>query len=337
MAAADDLPTGTLTYFRQTSAPTSWTKSSTYDDAFIRIVTGAASSGGSSGVTSVFTSGVVPSGTAAVNTPGTSTDTALSDLMLASHLHTWQGTMTTAGSVNRTALPTSPGQALIPSSATLNNAPTTAGATYNPAVPTAWPATAATHNHPLTIPSAPLSASSLSFAVRYVDLILAEKTGAQQTGVVNFPASTIGIFAQTNAPTGWTKDTTNNNDSTLRLTAGTVATGGTVAASTCWTTQNWSATTSPIAPGSLGNTTLASNQMPFHYHGMSSNSGGGVAAPSAPPAGGIYVANSTASASSSVVGGAAHGHSYTVNSVSWTAGSRSFAVKYVDSIVATKD
>ena len=49
---------GTRTFFQQTAAPTGWTKdtSSSYDDAALRVVSGAASFGGSTGFVSVFTS-----------------------------------------------------------------------------------------------------------------------------------------------------------------------------------------------------------------------------------------------------------------------------------------
>lgn len=48
---------GTRTFFQQTAAPTGWTKdtSSSYDDAALRVVSGAASFGGSTGFVSVFT------------------------------------------------------------------------------------------------------------------------------------------------------------------------------------------------------------------------------------------------------------------------------------------
>jgi len=50
------LPTGTAMLFVQTSAPTGWTKSTTHDNKALRVVSGAASSGGTTGFTSVFTS-----------------------------------------------------------------------------------------------------------------------------------------------------------------------------------------------------------------------------------------------------------------------------------------
>ena len=50
------IPGGTLWLFQQTSAPTSWTKQTTHDNKALRVVSGTASSGGSTAFTSVFTS-----------------------------------------------------------------------------------------------------------------------------------------------------------------------------------------------------------------------------------------------------------------------------------------
>jgi hypothetical protein len=47
----------------------------------------------------------------------------------------------------------------------------------------------------------------------------------------NFPASTVMLFQQTTAPTGWTKSTT-HNDKSLRVVSGTAASGGTEAFTT---------------------------------------------------------------------------------------------------------
>ena len=49
------IPGGTLWLFQQTSAPTSWTKQTTHDNKALRVVSGTASSGGSTAFTSVFT------------------------------------------------------------------------------------------------------------------------------------------------------------------------------------------------------------------------------------------------------------------------------------------
>jgi hypothetical protein len=45
---------GTVLLFRQTAAPTGWTKGTTYDNYALRLVTGTASNGGSTAFTSIF-------------------------------------------------------------------------------------------------------------------------------------------------------------------------------------------------------------------------------------------------------------------------------------------
>jgi len=69
------LPTGTAMMFVQTSAPTGWTKSTTHDNKALRVVSGAASSGGTTAFTSVFTSRTIttanmPSHTHTLTDPG---------------------------------------------------------------------------------------------------------------------------------------------------------------------------------------------------------------------------------------------------------------------------
>lgn len=112
-----------------------------------------------------------------------------------------------------------------------------------------------------------------------------------------FPAGTVMLFAQTNAPTGWTKDTTNFNNSGLRVVTGTASTGGTVDFTTAFasqavngsissttatnqattaTNQATTATNQAITPsgsvsitsvsGSAGSTTLTTPQIPSHTH-----------------------------------------------------------------------
>lgn len=69
------LPSGTAMLFVQTSAPTGWTKSTTHDNKALRVVSGGAGSGGTTGFTSVFTSRTIttanmPSHTHGVTDPG---------------------------------------------------------------------------------------------------------------------------------------------------------------------------------------------------------------------------------------------------------------------------
>jgi hypothetical protein len=102
------------------------------------------------------------------------------------------------------------------------------------------------------------------------------------------------LFAQTAAPTGFTKNTTTGDNSALRVTTGTASTGGSVAFTTAFasqtptgsvsttvnnqtaTNQATTATNQAITPsgsvsitavsGSAGATTLSTPQIPSHNH-----------------------------------------------------------------------
>jgi hypothetical protein len=63
-----DFPSGTLMLFQQTAAPTGWTKQTDHNDKALRVVTGSASSGGSSGFSAVFTSGLATDATTLTTT-----------------------------------------------------------------------------------------------------------------------------------------------------------------------------------------------------------------------------------------------------------------------------
>lgn len=126
-----------------------------------------------------------------------------------------------------------------------------------------------------------------------------------------FASTTAMLFVQTAAPTGWTKSTA-NNDKALRVVSGTASTGGSVAFTTAF------------ASGlSAGATTLSTAQMPSHSHNFTLQSGG-AGGQTAPSPGGSEnpITGTTTSAGSSN----SHNHSLP-----------SFAVQYVDVIIATKD
>ena len=187
-----------------------------------------------------------------------------------------------------------------------------------------------------------------------------------------FDAGTKMIFNQTSSPTGWTKDTASNDDSALRVTTGTVGTGGSSGFATAMATPSVSGSVglsgdlasgnlAVSISGSISNTTLTTTQMPAHKHGIlvtSDNS----------PNGGVYPTNSSADHIASTSnrdnqlggtytptyyanagGGGAHNHAHTLaGSMTGTPGvgnlsgslssaTTSINVKYVDVIVATKD
>lgn len=75
-AAASAFPAGTLMLFQQTAAPTGWTKQTTHDNKALRVVSGAAGSGGSVAFTTAFAN-------------GTTGATTLSTSQIPSHTHTF--------------------------------------------------------------------------------------------------------------------------------------------------------------------------------------------------------------------------------------------------------
>jgi hypothetical protein len=132
-----------------------------------------------------------------------------------------------------------------------------------------------------------------------------------QTSASTVPAGTLMLFVQTAAPTGWTKSTTHDNKA-LRIVSGAAGTGGSVAFTTAF------------ASGlSAGATTLSTAQMPAHTHSAWSGQtapylqGSGCGGASFP---------TSVSASGSEGGGGSHTHTLP-----------SFAVSYVDVIIATKN
>lgn len=79
------IPAGSNMLFQQTSAPTGWTKVTSYTNHAVRIVSGSAGTGGSVAFTTAFASQSV-SGT---NSGGAVSATSISTGQLASHAHTY--------------------------------------------------------------------------------------------------------------------------------------------------------------------------------------------------------------------------------------------------------
>jgi|LakMenEpi03Aug12_release.lakeMendotaPanAssembly.Ray.scaffolds.fasta_scaffold45845_2 hypothetical protein len=143
-----------------------------------------------------------------------------------------------------------------------------------------------------------------------------------------FPSGTVMLFAQTTAPTGWTKNTTQNNNSALRLVTGSVSTGGNVDFSTVFVSNRSVNITS--VTGSIGATTLTTPQIPSHTHAVNRQNG--------PSQGqsvsyiqGVTLSNENTTATG---GGGSHTHPLSVSSGSGTV---DLDVKYVDVIRATAD
>jgi hypothetical protein len=140
-----------------------------------------------------------------------------------------------------------------------------------------------------------------------------------------FASTTLMLFQQTAAPTGWTKQTT-HNDKTLRVVSGSASSGGTSAFTTVFTNQTPTITTSGLSAGA---TTLTVAQMPSHAHSVTfyGCGSGGISAGqgSCPNGSGSTNANG---------GGGSHTHTI---SGSATSSAVTLNVQYVDLIIASKD
>jgi hypothetical protein len=153
--------------------------------------------------------------------------------------------------------------------------------------------------------------------------------GSALTGIAGFPSSTLMLFQQTAAPTGWTKQTT-HNDKALRVVSGTAGSGGSSAFTTAFGTPTVSGSVS--VSGNISNTTLSVSQIPSHSHSYNkhdNNATGGNHTHNGP--------NDNGDINTSNAGGGGshnHGHNISGNLSSATAG---INVQYVDLIIASKD
>jgi hypothetical protein len=189
-----------------------------------------------------------------------------------------------------------------------------------------------------------------------------------------FPSGTRMLFQQTSAPTGWTKDVS-QNDKALRIVNGSVTTGGTTAFSTVFASRTPAGTVgSTIATGSIGSTTatgtvggtaLTEAQLPSHRHFIAANDTV-VSTPALSASNyvayrrsdtnnspnytltGTIDADATLGLSGATGSGSTHTHSLTMDAHShtltmdthnhtFTGTALDFAVQYVDVIIAAKD
>jgi hypothetical protein len=150
-----------------------------------------------------------------------------------------------------------------------------------------------------------------------------------------FASGTVMLFAQTSAPTGWTKGST-HNDKALRVVTGTASSGGSVAFTTAFASQT--------PAGTVGDTALTEAQLASHKHFAYADVEGGGSTVTASNQAGVfrqvsadsdYTIRGSATAatlglSSATGSGATHTHTFTGNAIN-------LAVNYVDVILATKD
>ena len=150
-AAPSAFPATTAMIFKQTAAPTGWTKVLTNDNSALRVVTGTASTGGSVAFTTAFASQAV------AGTNAASGATTLSEAQMPAHVHTQKGGNNGAGLVGYNAGAT--GACGLNSGSTLwaGYIGSTGGGT--------------SHTHP----AAAFTGTAINLAVSYVDVIVATK------------------------------------------------------------------------------------------------------------------------------------------------------------------
>lgn len=179
-----------------------------------------------------------------------------------------------------------------------------------------------------TVPTARLASGTANNTT----YLRGDQTWATVTSGTLIPAGTIMIFAQTAAPTGFTK-LTNLDNYALRVVSGTASTGGSVAFTTAFTSQTPSGSIS-TAGLSAGATTLSTSQIPSHNHGgfsgfVFTGSGGSDVGPTP-------TSYAFTSPTGSTGGGGSHSHSIS-GSATFTGNAINLAVQYVDVIRASKD
>lgn len=149
------------------------------------------------------------------------------------------------------------------------------------------------------------------------------------------------LFIQATAPTGWVKET-GNNDCALRVTTGTPTTGGTNGFTTCFPGANRAVSaTAPAISASAGAATLSSTQIPSHTHPYNTRSPIGVtysSSLSVSPLQTRYTVLTSGQPGNIGSGGTGGSHSHTMpaSPVSIVGTSLALSLKYLDAIFATR-
>jgi hypothetical protein len=147
------------------------------------------------------------------------------------------------------------------------------------------------------------------------------------------PQSSVAVFYQASAPTGWTKSTT-HDDKALRVVSGTGGgSGGTVGFSAAFPNSLKSISSTFPITGTVGATTIDTTTIPNHSHGNGgsiglSPGGGDVAA------GGGWSRNSPGTGGiSGFTGGGSHAHPW--SGTATFSSSIDVRCQYIDVIIAS--
>jgi len=149
------------------------------------------------------------------------------------------------------------------------------------------------------------------------------------------------LFHMSNAPVGWTKDTT-HNDKALRVVSGSVSSGGSAAFSSVMVSQTPAGTVSTNFTGTSASTVLSVSQIPSHSHTFTesftkedNNFAPGSQRPLRENS--VDLGDYTIT-TANTGGGQGHTHGFSVTGGSTFAGTAlDLAIQYVDIIIAQKD
>ena len=157
-----------------------------------------------------------------------------------------------------------------------------------------------------------------------------------------FETGTKTFFINATAPIGWTKDTTNYNDVTLRVVNGTTNLYGSSGFSTIFSSRTISGT-APFSGLTTGSTTLGPTNLPAHTHTNPGVVGSPASYTNYTSMSGVPGTwpNTLAGAPALINSGAngtAGGHSHPFGTIGVNiSGTLDLSVKYVDMILATKN
>ena len=150
-APGAEFSSGTRMTFNQSAAPTGWTKDTSTDNAGFRLVSGSVGSGGSVDFTTAFASQTPTISISSIS--GSAGATTLSTPQIPSHTHTI-GPIVDGGGAVLTV------ESLYKQSTQQNSGSTGGGGS---------------HTHPFSFSSGSATSSAIDLAVKYVDLIIAQK------------------------------------------------------------------------------------------------------------------------------------------------------------------
>ena len=158
---AGGVPSGTKQLFVQTAAPTGWTKDTTHNDKALRVVSGAASSGGSVAFETAFASQTPTGSVTITSVSGSAGNTTLSTPQIPSHTHSITGPWHTVSNSKQTP----------------KYGPSGASSSVTPSINTNAAGGGAAHSHPFSFSSGAgtFSGTAIDLAVSYVDVIIATK------------------------------------------------------------------------------------------------------------------------------------------------------------------